>query len=125
MIEGAVNAAHEAVVGLLVQGPSGRTRDVRAVVDTGFSRFLTLPPAMVTESGLAFTGIDRVFLADGSEVTLHVYDVTVLWDGQPRDVVAYVADATPLVGMALLAGHRLCVDVEDAGRVVIEPRARG
>ena len=125
MIEGAVNAAQEAVVGLLVQGPSGRTRDVRAVVDTGFSRFLTLPPAMVTELGLAFTGIDRVFLADGSEVNVHVYDVTVLWDGQPRDVVAYGADATPLVGMALLDRHRLCVDVEDGGRVVIEPRATG
>ena len=44
VIEGAVNAAQEAVVGLRVRGPSGRTRDVRAVVDTGFSRFLTLRP---------------------------------------------------------------------------------
>ncbi|MDE2902733.1 MAG: clan AA aspartic protease [Chloroflexota bacterium] len=125
MIEGAVNAAHEAVVGLRVQGPSGRTRDLRAVVDTGFSRFLTLPPAIVAELGLAFTGIDRFFLADGSEVTLHVYAVTVLWDGQPRDVDALVADSTPLAGMLLLDGHRLCVDVEDGGRVVIEPTARG
>ena len=125
MIEGAVNAAHEAVVGLVVRGPSGRTRDLRAVVDTGFSRFLTLPPAIVTELGLDFRGADRFFLADGSEVTLHVYAVTVLWDGRPRDVDALVADTTPLAGMLLLDGHRLCVDVEDGGRVVIEPRATG
>ena len=120
MIEGAVNAAQEAVVGLRVRGPSGRTRDVRAVVDTGFSRFLTLRPSMVTELGLDFRGIDRFFLADGSEVTLQVYSVTVLWDGQPRDIDALVADTQPLLGMSLLDGHSLHMDVEDGGRVVIQ-----
>ena len=119
MIEGAVNAAQEAVVGLRVRGPSGRTRDVRAVVDTGFSRFLTLRPSMVTELGLDFRGIDRFFLADGSEVTLRVYS-TVLWDGQPRDIDALAADTQPLMGMSLLDGHRLHMDVEDGGRVVIQ-----
>ena len=122
MIEGAVNAAHEAVIGLLVRGPSGRTRDVRAVVDTGFSRFLTLPPSMVTELGLTFTGVDRVYLADGSEVTLDIHAVTVLGDGRPKDVAAYVADTTPLLGMSLLGGHSLYMEVEDGGRVVIEPQ---
>ncbi len=122
MIEGAVNAAHEAVIGLVVQGPSGRARDVRAVVDTGFSRFLTLPSAIVTELGLVFRGVDRFFLADGSEVTLDVYAVTVLWDGRPRDVDALVADTQPLMGMRLLDGHSLYVEVEDGGRVAIEPR---
>ena len=122
MIEGAVNAAHEAVIGLVVQGPSGRTRDVRAVVDTGFSRFLTLSPAMVTELGLDFRGADRFVLADGSEVTLHVYAATVLWDGRPRDVDALAADTQPLMGMAMLHGHDLHVEVEDGGRVAIERR---
>ena len=31
--------------------------------------------------------------------------------------------AAPLVGMSLLAGYQLCVDIEDGGRVVIEPSA--
>ena len=120
MIEGAVNAAQEAVVRLRVWGPSGRTRYVRAVVDTGFSRYLTLPPSMVAELGLEFRGVDRFFLADGSEVTLDIYAVTVLWDGQPRDVDALEADTQSLMGMSLLSGYRLCVDVEDGGRVAIE-----
>ena len=42
MIEGVVNAAHEAVVALHLQGPEGRTGDIEAVVDTGYSGFLTL-----------------------------------------------------------------------------------
>ncbi|MDE2695112.1 MAG: clan AA aspartic protease [Chloroflexota bacterium] len=123
MIEGAVNAASQAVVVLSLRGPSGRTLEVEAVVDTGFDRFLTLPPRVVTELDLAFVGLNSVQLADGSEAALDSYAVTVLWDGRPRRVVTYVSDAAPLVGMALLAGHRLCVDVEPGGRVAIESAA--
>ena len=94
-----------------------------AVVDTGFTRFLTLPPAMVAELGLGYRGVNRVILADGSEATLEVYGVTVLWDGQPREVVAYVSDTTPLIGMSLLHKHNLNVDVEDGGRVLIQAKA--
>lgn len=123
MIEGAVNAAFQAVVVLSLRGPSGRTLEVEAVVDTGFDRFLTLPPWVVTELDLAFVGLNSVQLADGSEAALDSYAVTVLWDGRPRRVVTYVSDAAPLVGMALLAGHTLCVDVERGGRVAVEPTA--
>ncbi|MXZ46218.1 MAG: clan AA aspartic protease [Chloroflexi bacterium] len=123
MIEGAVNAASQAVVVLSLRGPSGRTLEVEAVVDTGFDRFLTLPPRVVAELDLAFVGLNSVQLADGSEAALDSYAVTVLWDGRPRRVVTYVSDAAPLVGMALLAGHSLCVDVEPGGRVAIESAA--
>ena len=120
MIQGIVNPAHEAVVTLSLQGPAGHSLEVDAVVDTGFSRFLTLPPAMFAELGLGLTGVNRVILADGSEATLDVYGVTVLWDGRTRDVVAYESDTTPLVGMSLLGGHSLYVEVSDGGRVVIQ-----
>ena len=45
MIEGVVvNAAYEAVITVSVHGPAGRARQVEAVIDTGFDRFLVLPP---------------------------------------------------------------------------------
>ena len=122
MIEGSVNAALEPVVALHLRGPAGETRYVDAVVDTGFSRFLTLPPSLVAELGLPFAGARRVILADGSEVALDAYAVTVLWDGQPRAIVAYEAEATPLIGMSMLDSHSLHVEVESGGRVVIEAR---
>ncbi len=122
MIQGTVNAAYEAVVSLPLRGPAGQARDIEAVVDTGFTRFLTLPPAMVAELGLGYRGVNNVILADGSETTLEVYGVTVLWNGQPREVVAYVSDTTPLIGMSLLHRHNLNIDVEDGGRVVIQAR---
>ena len=120
MIDGVVNSAHEAVVSLLVQGPTGQTLRLDAVIDTGFSRFITLPPEAATELGLALTGRNRVSLADGSEATLDVYGVTVLWDGQPRDVVAYAAGTVPLIGMSILEDHSLYVHVTDGGRVAIQ-----
>ena len=67
MIEGIVNANYEAVISLSVQGPSGQVRQVEAVVDTGFNRYLVLPPALVTELKLPFATRVRVVLADGSD----------------------------------------------------------
>ncbi len=120
MIEGIVNAAYEAVITVFVRGPAGQVRQVEAVVDTGFNRYLILPPALVTELKLPFATRVRVILADGSEEPFDVHDVSVIWDGQPRDVYAYVADATPLVGMLLLDDHDLSIQVRAGGRVLIQ-----
>ena len=122
MIQGTVNGAREAVVALPIQGPAGEARYVDAVVDTGFTQFFTLPSGMVAELGLGYRGVNRVILADGSETTLEVYGVTVLWDGQAREVVAYASDTTPLIGMSLLHRHNLNIDVEDGGRVLIQAK---
>ena len=121
-MEGVVNAAHEAVLTLSLEGPAGETRDIAAVIDTGFTGFLTVTPALAVELGLPFEGTARATLADGSETTFPYYGVAVLWDGRTRYVEADAADTTPLVGMRLLDGHSLYVEVEDGGRVVIEPR---
>ena len=65
MIQGVVNSVYEAVITLSVQGPEGQAREVDAVVDTGFTGFLTLPPALVAELGLPFETTGHATLADG------------------------------------------------------------
>ena len=122
MIEGVVNAGYEPVVPLRVQGPSGHTMDIEAVIDTGFTGFLTLPPALMTDLRLRYRGRGWATLADGSEVPFDVYGVTVLWDGLPRQIEVDEADNTPLVGMRLLDGHDLNIQVVDGGSVVIQAR---
>ena len=123
MIEGVVNAAYEPVVTLVVRGPSGQTSQIEAVIDTGFTGYLTVPTSLAMELELDFRGTGWAILADRSETTFDVYDAAVLWDGQPRYVEADAADATPLVGMRMMARHNLNMDVEDGGRVVIEAKA--
>ena len=120
MILGVVNAGYEAVITLSVQGPEGQAQEVDAVVDTGFTGFLTLPPALVTELALPFETTGHATLADGSEVSFDTYRVTVLWEGRPRYVLADAADTIPLVGMLLLDMHDLSIQVRNGGRVLIE-----
>ena len=120
MIEGVVNAAYEPVITLAVQGQSGWSRDIEAIVDTGFNGFLTLPTTLVSELGLPFVSIGRATLADGSEIAYDVYGATVLWDGRRIYIEADAADTTPLVGMLLLDGQDLSIHVPEGGRVVIQ-----
>ena len=122
MIQGVVNAAYEAVIPLTVLGPGGQTQNIEAVIDTGFTGFLTLPSGMVAELGLPFVNTGQATLADGSQVAFDVYGAAVLWDGHRRYVEAAAADATPLVGMRLLDRHDLNIEVESGGRVVIQAR---
>ena len=120
MIEGAVNVAYEAVIPLRIQGPDGSARDIEAVVDTGYSGFLTLPATLVAELGLPFAYVGWAFLANDDEVSFDVHDVTVLWDGEPRYIKADATGSAPLVGMQLLDGHDLNVQVKRGGSVVIQ-----
>ena len=123
MIEGVVNAAYEAIIPLRIHGPEGQTLDIEAVVDTGFTGFLTLPLHMVDELGLPFAYVVQAFLANDDEVRFNVHHATVLWDGQPRHIEAAATGSTALVGMLLLDRHTLTIDVEDGGQVLIQVKA--
>ena len=90
------------------------------MIDTGYTGFLTLTRALVTELRLSYRNRDLAILADGREVVFDVYGVTILWDGHVQHVDAYMSDAVPLVGMRLLDGHNLNIEVVNGGRVVIQ-----
>ena len=123
MIRGAVNNAHQATIPLSVSGPAGRAVDIQAMIDTGFTGFVALPPQVVTDLGLPFKSRSEVTLADGRVESLPVHELTVLWNEQARVVDALAAGSTPLVGMQMLAGHDLHVRVRAGGPVTIEAEA--
>ena len=104
MIEGAVNAHLEAVVTLHLAGPTGKGREIDAVIDTGFNGYPVLPPMLVADLGLPIVGDGEAVLADGSEAAFNVYGVSLLWDGQPRYVETGAVGLDALLGMAMLDG---------------------
>ena len=77
MIIGMVNANREATIRLEVIGPPGHPQDIEAVIDTGFTGFLTLPPALVTALGLSWLCRQPGILADGRVEYFDVYIATV------------------------------------------------
>jgi clan AA aspartic protease len=120
MISGRINSRLEAVISLSVIGSQGEVREVEAVIDTGFSDYLTLPVEVVTALGLSSIGVEQLTLADGSEITADLCPVTIIWDGQPRAVEADTLESEALVGMALMKGYDLNARIAVGGRVTIE-----
>lgn len=119
MITGTVNARREATVRLVVRDAGGFEHEIDAVLDTGFSAALTLPPSAVKSFGLPWRTQYYVTLANGADELCDVHAATVIWDGRPRRILVDVADTPPLVGMGLLYGYQLIIDVVEGGQVLI------
>lgn len=98
----------------------GRGTRVEAVVDTGFTGYLSLPPATVEALGLRLVGSAESVLADGSVAREDVCAARVLWHGRERPVRALVSGMSPLAGIALLAGSELRIRAEGGGEVLVE-----
>jgi clan AA aspartic protease len=114
-------ANREAVVKLEVRGPTGTKIEVEFVLDTGFTEYLTLPPNLISALSLPLRLASPMYLADGTRVMVQVYDAVVLWDGRERLVGIHSTPGGALLGMSLLYGSRLLLDVVDGGPVTITP----
>jgi clan AA aspartic protease len=120
MIIGVVNANREATIRLVVHGANGQSQEIEAVIDTGFTGFLTLPSSLIALLGLSWLGRQQAMLADGVVRLFDVYGATVIWDGQLRTVETDSADTEPLLGMGMIYGHDLRIQVVSGGTVTIE-----
>jgi clan AA aspartic protease len=120
VITGVVNANREATIRLIVHSTNGQWQEIEAVIDTGFTGFLTLPSSLITLLGLPWLGRQQAVLADGVARLFDVYAATVIWDGQPRIVETDAADTEPLLGMGMIYGHELRIQVVSGGSVAIE-----
>lgn len=120
MMQGVVNLNCEATMPLVVSNENRQTQLIDAVIDTGYTGFLSLPREIIVLLNLPWTGIDRGTLGDGSEATFEVYAAKVIWDGEYRNVPVNEAETDPLIGMSLLYGYDLQIQAVEGGRVRIE-----
>jgi len=121
VIQGLVNARHEAIVRLKVRGPGGAEADVDTIVDSGFTSSLTLPMAEVTALNLVRQSGGTAVLADGSVRQFDIFAAEIAWDGTWRAVLVSAVGNESLLGMRLLAGHKLVIEVVPGGLVQILP----
>lgn len=119
-MQGVVSQRCEATLPLLVASANGKRQLVEAVIDTGFNGFLCLPPVIITALDLSWNASDIVTLGDGSETLFDLYAASVIWDGQYLEIDVAESETEPLIGMALLYGYGLLIDVVEGGAVRIE-----
>jgi clan AA aspartic protease len=118
---GTVTIAGKATLSVIVRGPRGHERSVDATIDTGFTGYLTLPSGLIAALQLPYRSQTTATLADGSRVSFRIYEAVVIWHGQERDILVLEAQGGVLLGMAMLRGSRLTVDVLDGGGVTVLP----
>lgn len=120
MITGTIGPRFELLLRLQVQNPLGRSQDVDVTIDTGYTGVMTVPSALATSLGLLWHSQDSVVLVDGSVQSIGAYAATLIWNGQPRPILAYAIGDTPLIGTGLLVGHDLRARIEPGGFVEID-----
>ncbi len=120
MLTGRINSRNEAVVRLWLRGPEGSALETEAIIDTGFSGSLTLPRHTAAALGLDLQGKARAILADGSERFYQVGEAILWWHGRTRLVSVSVMESAPLLGMELLYGSELALQVVEGGAVAIQ-----
>ena len=117
MIKGRVSsdgaAGLQAWVTIEVAGSNEVFRSADAVVDTGFTSWLTLPGPVIEQMGLDLYGRRR----DRDPGPLDPYFAFIQWHGQVRPVMVHQAGGRPLMGMALLSGSSLLVEACEGGEV--------
>ena len=120
MITGSVSQDLEALIAVNVEDGNGASHSLEVVVDTGFTGYLVLPQAVIRRLGLRFSGRRSVILASGEQSTVDAYAGIVSWHGRRRNVIALESSSESLIGMSLLSGSRVTLDVWADGSVLIE-----
>jgi clan AA aspartic protease len=121
MITGEISARREAILTVEIMSARSVPHRVEAVLDTGFTEFLTLPKSSVMALALRYDSDTEMTLADGSVEHVEVYIGRVVWDGHERAIQVHASEGDVLVGMALLYGYHVGLDVVDGGRLTITP----
>ena len=120
MMQGIVDQNCEATIQLVVGNADSQRQMIDAVIDTGFTGFLTLPLSVLTDLNLQAYRREEGILGDGSTCIFDVYRGLIIWDGELRRIDINESDTEPLVGMSLLYGYRIQLDAIEGGMVTIQ-----
>jgi clan AA aspartic protease len=120
MMLGNVNSRREAIIQFAVLGENNQRQGIKAVIDTGYTGFLTLPSAIITTLELTWFMQEEGMLGDGSICMFNVFEASVIWDGQVKSIEINESETDPLVGMGLLEGYELNIQGFAGGGVTIK-----
>ncbi|MCU0535691.1 MAG: clan AA aspartic protease [Hydrococcus sp. Prado102] len=120
MMYGVVDRNCEATIRLVVGNADSQRQTIDAVIDTGFTGFLTLPSSVLASLNLQAYRREEGILGDGSTCIFDVYRGSIIWDGEWQQIDINASETAPLVGMSLLYGYRVQLDTIEGGTVIIQ-----
>lgn len=121
MTTGFVSAGNEAVITVRLRGYDGTELSVDAVLDTGFTGFLTLPPNLIQNLYWSYVVSTEIVLADGTPRDVDVYEGRIRWNDAWQTIRVQASDGCTLLGMGLLRDHFVGIEVITNGAVTVEP----
>ena len=119
MISGIVTDRHT-IASLTFLLVNGATFPIEFIINTGFTKYLCLPPESVNLLRLPFLYNLPANLADSSSVFLPVHQATSFWDGAEREVRVFATGRRLLIGTALLDEQELVIQFTEGGLVTID-----
>jgi clan AA aspartic protease len=111
-VTGEVDSFGRALVRLRVRREQrADVHDLTAWVDTAFTGDLVVPRDLIAHLGFSQASGVMAELADGNQVLMGAFTCILEWFGENRVVEVIECErGFPLLGVGLLAGHRLSVD---------------
>ncbi|MEL6351107.1 MAG: clan AA aspartic protease [Cyanobacteria bacterium J06627_28] len=119
MLYGVVTSRRETTLPLAISNSKGKPELIDTIIDTGFSGLLSLLSATIATLELPWSASNIATLGDGSETLFDLCTVTVIWDGQYREIYVAESETEPLIGMALLYGYQLQINAVGGGSVQV------
>ena len=120
MIRGATNERLQLMVVIEISNGDGQYHSVEALLDTGFTQHLTLPPDEIARLGLEYAERIPMILANGQRIEVSVYRGLVKWLGESRIVRVIAVDELPLLGMSMLENCKVTFHGQPGGELLIE-----
>lgn len=121
MIRGRISEDGEAIiVPVAITDSDGRLWPLETVLDTGFVGDLSLPSNVIHRLGLVRTGSLNFILANGEPARLRTYHARVFWHDRLLDIEVTETGDVPLIGIRMLQGSRVTMEMFPGGEVLIE-----
>ena len=112
MMHGLVNINYEAMLRLVIE--TDQQHSIDAIINTTFKGYLGLPQQLIKRLDLS------PFPQDPEEVDQNTYyKATVVWGNETRDIPVTLVESEPVVGMSLLQGYSLQIQVTQHGLVTV------
>ncbi len=122
MIRGEVSADRLVVIQIRLVSWRGEYSNEKAVIDTFFSGHISLPLEMIRTLELPLAEHRSFLVANDEPIIFDLYEGAVVWNDEEVPMLVVSAEGPPTVGMKLLYGSHLTIDIVDGGDVIISKR---